>query len=160
MSGKPSMSAEHARNVAALIALLDARVVMPFGWGNGNDCATFADAAIAAQTGVSVIRDLSWSTRAEARAVITAEGGLEKAMDRRLKRVPIALALRGDIAAIADPLFGIQLMVIEGAMLVGPGELGLERLPRSKAIIAWDVMSAARRTGSKATIAPDTTADQ
>lgn len=147
-----------ARDVAALIALLDERVSVPFAWRGRRDCAHFADAAIEAQTGVSVIGDLRWSSRREARAVIEAEGGLENAMDRRLKRVPLALALRGDIAAIPDRLFGIQLMVIEGAMLVAPGTHGLERLPRSRAVIAWDVMSAARRPRSMETLALDAAA--
>jgi hypothetical protein len=132
------------RNVAALIELLDARVDIPFAWGDGRDCAGFADAAIEAQTGVGVIGDLRWSTRREARDVIAAEGGFEAAMDRRLGRVPAALAQRGDIAGVADPTFGIRLMVIEGATLVGPGQLGLERSPRSEMIVAWDVMTAAR----------------
>lgn len=139
--------------------LLDERVAVPFEWRGRRDCACFADAAILAQTGVSVIGDLSWSSRREARAVIEAEGGLERAMDKRLKRVPLALAMRGDIAAIPDPLFGIQLLVIEGASLVGPGEHGLMRLPRSMMTIAWDVMSAARRPRSKSVIALDVRAD-
>lgn len=153
--------AEPARDVAALIALLDDRVAVPFGWSQKRDCASFADAAIVAQTGISVLGDLSWSSRREARAVIDAEGGLERAMDKRLKRAPLALALRGDIAAIPDPLFGIQLLVIEGATLVGPGDHGLMRMPRSAMTIAWDVMSVLRRPGTKSVIALDSArADQ
>jgi hypothetical protein len=146
---------EPARDVAALIALLDDRVAIPFAWHGGRDCASFADAAIVAQTGVSVLGDLRWSTRRDAAAVIDAEGGLERAMDKRLKRAPLALALRGDIAAVPDPLFGIQLLVLEGATLVGPGDHGLMRLPRSAMTIAWDVMSAVRRPHSKSVIAID-----
>lgn len=138
------MTIEPVRNIAALIALLDERVDVPFGWRGGNDCARFADAAIEAQSGFSVIGDLVWSSRREARAVIEAEGGFEAAMDRRLERVPPALARRGDIAGIADPLFGIRLMVVEGVTLVGPGYHGLERVPRPEMVVAWDVMSAGR----------------
>lgn len=134
---------EPVRNIAALIDLLDARVDVPFGWRSGNDCARFADAAIAAQTGVSVIGDWRWHSRREARDVIAAQGGFEAAMDRRLGRVPVALAQRGDIAGVPDELFGIRLMVVEGATLVGPGHRGLERMPRSEMIVAWDVMTAA-----------------
>lgn len=135
------------RNIAALIELLDARIDRPFGWRRGNDCARFADAAIEAQTGVSVIGDWQWTSRSHARDVIDAQGGFEAAMDRRLGRVPVALAQRGDIAGVADRLFGIRLMVVEGATLVGPGRHGLERVPRSEMIAAWDTMTAARVEG-------------
>jgi hypothetical protein len=133
------------RDIAALIELLDARIDMPFGWRSGNDCARFADAAIAAQAKVSVIGDWQWTSRREAREVIAAQGGFEAAMDRRLGRVPPALAQRGDIAGVADPMFGIRLMVVEGATLVGPGRRGLERVARSEMTVAWDVMTAAAK---------------
>jgi hypothetical protein len=133
------------RDIAALIALLDARIDTPFGWRSGNDCAKFADAAIAAQSGASVIGNWRWRSLREARDVIAAEGGLEAAMDRRLSRVPVALAQRGDIAGVADARFGIRLMVVEGATLVGPGSRGLERSPRAEMILAWDVMTAGAR---------------
>lgn len=138
------MTAERVRDMAALIALLDDRVAVPFAWRGRRDCAHFADAAIAAQSGISVIGALEWSSRRQARAVIDAEGGIEAAMDRRLCRVPTALAMRGDIAGVPDALFGIRLMVIEGRTLVGPGTHGLERQPRSMMTIAWDTMSAGR----------------
>lgn len=130
------------RDIAALIALLDRRVNKPFAWRRGRDCAWFAAAAIKAQTGVNVLGDRDWSSKRGARAVIAAEGGFEAAMDRRLARIPPALAQRGDIAGVADPLFGIRLMVVEGATLVGPGVRGLERQPRSMMIMAWDSLSA------------------
>ena len=66
-------------------------------------------------------------------------------MDRRLRRVPPALAQRGDIAGVPDPLFGVRLMVVDGVTLVGPGARGLERQPRSAMVIAWDAMSAGAR---------------
>lgn len=134
-----------ARDIAALIALLDERIAVPFAWRGKRDCAHFADAAIAAQAGVSIIGDLAWNSRREARAVIDAEGGLEAAMDRRLTRVPPALAQRGDIAAVPDRLFGIRLMVVEGVTLVGPGATGLERQPRGDMTAAWNTMSAGQR---------------
>nr|WP_058813361.1 hypothetical protein [Sphingopyxis sp. A083] len=122
--------------------MLDMRVDRAFSWRGRRDCAHFADAAIVAQTGVSIIGDLRWSSRRAARAIIEAEGGFEAAMDRRLRRIPPALAQRGDIAGVPDPLFGVRLMVVEGVTLVGPGAHGLERQPRSAMTIAWDTMSA------------------
>src|SRR3546814_3100758 len=69
---------------------------------------------------------------------------METAMDRRMARVAPALAMRGDIAGVPDPLTGLRLMVVEGAMLVGPGAAGLERQPRCAMTIAWDVTTVHR----------------
>lgn len=129
------------RNIPALLALIEKRAAIPFGWRNGRDCASFAARAIKAQTGIDARGQLRWKNRREAVLTIEAEGGLEKAMDRRLTRVPLAMAQRGDIAAVPDPVLGIRLMVIEGALLVGPGASGLERQPRGDMVIAWDTMS-------------------
>ena len=136
------MPTDRVRDIPALIALLDGRVACAFSWRGRRDCGHFADAAIKAQSGVSIIGDLRWSSRAQARAIADSEGGFEAAMDRRLRRVPPALAQRGDIAGVPDPLFGVRLMVVEGVTLVGPGAHGLERQPRSAMTIAWDTMSA------------------
>src|SRR3546814_1602011 len=133
------MSGTRPRDIEALILLIEDRAALSFGWRGKRDCAGFAAAAIEAQTGVDVLAGLSWSTRGGALAVLDAEGGMETAMDRRMARVAPALAMRGDIAGVPDPLTGLRLMVVEGAMLVGPGAAGLERQPRCAMTIAWDV---------------------
>ncbi|MDP2131965.1 MAG: hypothetical protein U0995_09660 [Erythrobacter sp.] len=128
------------RDIPALIDLIAERQARPFRWRRGQDCASFAAAAIAAQTGVDVLADLPrWRTRKAALAVADGLGGLIAAMDARLARIAPALAQRGDIAGLPDPLLGIRLMVVEGATLVGPGARGLERLRRDEMTLAWSV---------------------
>lgn len=129
------------RDIAALIAFIEARQNRKFRWRRGRDCVSFSGAAIAAQTGIDPLADLPrWGNRAEALAVAEAEGGLEVAVDNRLTRIGRAMAQRGDIAGLPDDLFGIRLMVIEGATLVGPGTTGLERLPRDAMVLAWSAV--------------------
>lgn len=129
-----------SRDHAALITVIEARSRRAFRWRAGRDCVSFAAACIEAQTGVDPLTDVPrWRTRREALAVAEFAGGLQHALDARLTRVPPALAKRGDIAGLPDPLFGVRLMVIEGETLVGPGARGLERLPRSAMVLAWSI---------------------
>ena len=135
------------RDIDALIALIEARAPLRFRWARPRDCVSFAAAAVKAQSGIDVLAGLRWRSRRQALAFLVAQGGLEAATDRRLRRVPPALARRGDIAAVADAEHGIRLMVVEGQTLVGPGAKGLERQPRAAMIIAWDAMSAGNADG-------------
>jgi hypothetical protein len=130
------------RDIPALIACIEAYQPRGFRWRTGRDCVSFAAACIQHQTGEDLLADLPiWSTRREARAIVTAEGGLEAALDARLTRIAPALAQRGDIAGLPDDsAFGLRLMVIEGATLVGPGTRGLERLPRAAMSVAWSAV--------------------
>lgn len=141
------------RDLDALIRFLDSRLTTPHAWGSeANDCVSFFDGAIVAQTGISALAGLSWSNRTGAIRTLKRVGGLVAALDARFERVPIAHAHRGDIAGVpvdrmlgldADELALIELhpMVIEGVTLVSPGERGLERGPRSLATTAWNIMA-------------------
>lgn len=129
------------RDIAALLAMIERRAVIPFAWRGGRDCVSFAARAVKAQTGIDPRGDLRWSSLKQARAAIAKEGGIEAALDARFDRIAPALARRGDIAGIADEMFGIRLMVVEGAMLVAPSANGLDRLPREHMIMAWDTES-------------------
>lgn len=133
------------RDTAALIAMLEERQAQGFLWRFPRDCVSFAAAAIEAQTGRDLLAGIPrWNTRREALALAEAEGGLKAALDKRLTRLPPALAQRGDIAGVlargSDKRFGIRLAVIEGATLVGPGRHGLERLPRAAMVMAWSAL--------------------
>lgn len=129
-----------SRDIAALIALIEARSARPFGWPRGSDCVSFAAACIEAQTGANLLAGIPrWTTRAEALAIARERGGIRKAVNARLPRIAPALARRGDIAGLPDRLLGIRLMVVEGATLVGPGRRGLERLPRGEMQHAWSI---------------------
>lgn len=139
------------RDIPALIAYLDSRLTMPHAWGSSaNDCISFADGAVVAQTGESALEGLSWSNKAGALRVLKSIGGLVEGLDSRFERIPLARARRGDIAGVpadsmldvgADELalIGLHPMIVEGATLCSPGEHGLRRAPRRAATIAWDI---------------------
>lgn len=145
------------RDLLGLLRFLEERACMPFAFGrDGNDCVAFAGGAVEAQTGVDPLADLQWSTIEEARALLKAEGGMRAALDRRFRRVPPAMAQRGDIAGVACASFvpaaagqpgrgfGTRLMVVEGDTLAGPGERGIRRMPRAAMAAAWSASSPKR----------------
>jgi hypothetical protein len=128
------------RDIAALVAFLDGRQATPHAIGSSaNDCVSFALGAAAAVTGEQRAAELEWHSAVAARRLITRLGGLEAAFDRYFVRTAPAMAMRGDIAGVADPELGIHPMVVEGLTLVGPGERGNRRLPRSAMVAAWSV---------------------
>lgn len=136
------------RDLAALSAVIAARQTLAFSWSKGRCCASHMAAAVEAQTGVDVLAGLTWRNRREAVKVIDSLGGLEAAMDARFARIAPAMAKRGDIAGIADRLLGVQLAVVDGAVLTAPGDWGLEHAPREAMIMAWDAETARVPTGS------------
>lgn len=134
-----------SRDIAALLALIEARRDWSHEWVRGRCCVSFSLRAVDAQTGVDLLADIPrWANRREALAVAQSLGGLRSALDARMDRTAPALAKRGDVAALADRAFGVRLMVIEGPTLVGPGGRGLERLPRSAMTLAWSAETARR----------------
>lgn len=125
------------RDIEAMIAFIEQRMARPFRWGT-QDCVRFAASAVQAETGENLLAGVPrWSSRREALSVLDQLGGLIAAVDARRPRIPAAFALRGDIAGIEDSLFGVRLMIVEGATLIGPGQRGLERLPREAMEMAW-----------------------
>jgi hypothetical protein len=130
-----------ARDVDALIAFLDSRHRRRHRYGRrANDCVGFALAAVEAQTGVVVAPQLTWSTRAEARRVLAPFGSVEAAFDAFFERIAPGQAMRGDIAGVPYPDFGIHPMIVEGVTLVGPGEHGNHRLKREAMTCAWSAV--------------------
>jgi hypothetical protein len=127
-------------NPEALIAFIDSRQNMPYEWGrDANDCVSFVLGAIEAQTGVRVAPKVKWTSERTAIRRIAELGGLEAAFDKHFKRIPPAMARRGDIAGVPDETFGIHPMVVEGETLVGPGDTGNRRLKRKEMTCAWRV---------------------
>jgi len=135
------------RDYSALVAFLHSRAATPFSWGknrrrngtpdDGNSCVHFAAGAVLAQTGRNVMRALpSWSSEAGARRVLKRLGGIQVATDSVLRRIPLAMAQRGDIAGVETP-DGLLLMVVEGDTLVGPDASGARRVRRSRMVAAW-----------------------
>lgn len=129
------------REPDALIPYIDARMRMPFAWGDrANDCASFADGGCRAQGCGSIIHELgvSWTTGLGAARVLKRLGGLQAAMDLRRLRVARAKALRGDIGLV-EGAHGPLLVLIEGDTVAGPGPYGVQRFPRQALIAAWDI---------------------
>ena len=127
-----------SRDVEALLAFIESRERLPFAFGRpGNDCASFMLDAIAAQGGADPFPGKTWKNEQEAARVIKRHGGLERAVTKRLRAIPPAMAQRGDVAGVPDDRFGVSLMIVEGATLVGPGARGNKRLPRSAMTRAW-----------------------
>lgn len=121
-----------------LAALVSQRMRMPVVWGV-HDCCLFAADALQAVTGVDVAADLrgTYSTQAEADAVLLAHGGLvELCIARAGPVVPTALAQPGDVGLA---LLGKvrALAVCGGAHFLAPGPLGLVPLPRAQVLRAW-----------------------
>jgi hypothetical protein len=129
------------RDHDALLALIEQVADKPFAWRD-HHCVRFAARAVAAQTGRDPMAGIVCRSKREAVVLLEQEGGLEAAVDRRLRRIAPALAARGDIAGVVDEEFGVRLMVVEGATLVGPGATGQRRVPRGAMIMAWSVEAA------------------
>ena len=130
--------ADH-RDLDALLALLEERARVPFSWSS-NHCASFAARAVKAQTGRNPMAGLRCRSRRAAAHLLDTLGGMEVAVDERLRRIPPALASRGDIAGVHDDDFGLRLLVVEGATLVGPAPRGLRRVPRAMMVAAWSAV--------------------
>lgn len=129
------------RDTAALVAFIDSRQLMPHKSGRaGNDCVSYALAAAKAQTGIDVAPEHDWSTARQGLAIIRRFGSLEAAFDAHFERVPPAQAMRGDIAGVPDDKLGVHPMIVDGVMLVGPGDQGNRRLPRSAMTVAWSIV--------------------
>lgn len=124
------------RNHDAMLAAIAERAATPFCWRT-NDCARFAAAIVEAQTGRTILTHLRWKTAQGAMRAIERAGGVEAAVSLWLRPVAPALAQRGDIAGVPDGKLGLRLMVVEGELLVGPGEYGILRQPRSIIARAW-----------------------
>lgn len=114
------------------------REAVPFAYGaEGIDCIRFGAGAVEALTGADPLGALTWSDERSARRLVARFGGIDAAVSGRLREIAPARAHRGDIAAAEDPEQGLLIMVIEGEMLVAPGEHGLRRARRTRMVRAW-----------------------
>lgn len=126
------------RDPAALIAFLESREDWRFGYERApmtHDCARAMSDGIKAQTGRSPLDRFAseWTTRRGALRVIRRHGGLAAAVDTVMTRVDLPSAQRGDAGMTRDG----ALVLIEGDTLVGPADIGWQRLPREELAIAW-----------------------
>jgi hypothetical protein len=135
------MSSDQARDHDALVAFIESRMRTGFAWGKrANDCISFFGGAVLAQTGVDRLAALpDWTSPRGALRVLKRLGGLESAVDTVLTPIAPARAARGD-GGLVRTATGLAVMVIEGETLVGPGEHGLIRLPRSVMLRSWSAV--------------------
>jgi hypothetical protein len=102
---------------------------MPFRWGK-NDCVTFAANAVRAMTGVDPIEGYrDYSTEAESK-IVTARAGYRNHVDgvkEKFKKIPVALAMPGDIAVLEKHSLGI----VQGMSVFRPGPEGVVLSPLS-----------------------------
>lgn len=130
-----------SRDLDALLAFIEARQKVAHAYHSQRCCVGFAMGAVKAQTGIDHLADLpNWNSAMSAHYVAKSVGGLRAALDDRFDRLAPASAQRGDIAGLADKAFGVRLMIVEGATLIGPGEHGLERLMRRDMHFAWSAV--------------------
>lgn len=129
------------RDIEALIAFIDSRQGVPHAWGRkANDCVGYSLDAVEAQTGVRVAPELNWTSQGSALRVLRSTyGSIEAAYDAHFERIAPAFARRGDIAGVPDEAFGIHPLIVEGELLVGPGDRGNRRTKRSTMAIAWSL---------------------
>jgi hypothetical protein len=126
------------RDAAALIAFIDSRQNTPHHWGRyENDCVAFVLKAVKALTGHVPSGIGRWNSRRSGFRLLKKYGSLEAALDAHFERIAPAFAKRGDIAGVPDEQFGIHPMIVEGDLLVGPGERGNRRMKRSAMTVAW-----------------------
>lgn len=129
------------RDINALIRLLAERSNAPHEYGRDkNDCLSLVAAAVKAQTGKDPARGLKWKSHASAMSLLNKLGGVEAVLDARFERIPLAHAMRGDIAVVPDPELGSHPMIVCGTTLCAPGEKGLKHCPRVAATAAWSVV--------------------
>lgn len=129
------------RDIEALLAFIESRHNMPHEWGrNKNDCVSFALEAAKVQTGRGRASAVRWHDEKSGLRAIKKLGGLEAAFDKYFQRIPPSMAQRGDIAGVPDERVGIHPMIVEGDLLVGPGDRGNRRLSRRAMTVAWSAV--------------------
>lgn len=113
-------------------AYVTAHLRTPFQWGT-HDCVTFAAGWAKIATGRDYIcTGRSWSSRAEARAIIAELGGMEYLLDQSLTRIHPNFAQDGDITLLKGTI-----NLFSGATICAPGDNGLVFNPRMEATCAW-----------------------
>jgi hypothetical protein len=129
------------RDYEALHRYAASHMRTPFAWGE-HDCVLFAADAVKAQTGVDRLAAYRgrWKTARGAARLLKRLGGMAAAVDQVLTPIAPSMAQRGDVAAWRDADGRLQLAIVEGESLMGPGEAGLMRLPRAAMVCAWSAV--------------------
>lgn len=134
------------RDENAGVEYLNARLSWGFKWGGGerlHDCVLFVADGVLAVTGVDYMGELRglWTDEDSALRVIQERGGpggLFKAMDGVLERIPPAAGHRFDVGGILVDRMP-TLCWLEGQTVAAAGPRGLTRYPRRALVRAWRV---------------------
>lgn len=135
------MTATHQRYrdwQSRLAAHLAEREHAPFSWGS-NDCALFVCDAVAAMTGHDPAADVrGYRDERSALRVVQRLGGLRVIGASRFgAEISPLQAQVGDVGLVLSTGGRESLALCGGAMWLGPGEQGLERLPLDAAVACW-----------------------
>jgi hypothetical protein len=128
-----------------LTEAINAAQSQPFAWGS-NDCCLFAAGCAQAITGVDAAATLrgTYSTEAEAEAIIAAAGGFEKLVTAHAssvgwRRSDPYQAGRGDLVSYAEPGSNPALGVCCGSQCAFLTAQGIRFVPLVKCSTAWRV---------------------
>lgn len=128
------------RDYQAMMRELAARRSAPAVWGSdANDCASYGNAVVRAETGRDVLRELGleWGSEEEARGLLETRPIVARVSDV-LPLISVSAARRGDLGAIEGPT-GPCLVIVEGQIISGPGRSRARLLPRRLLTRAWSV---------------------
>ena len=117
-----------------LAAYFEANRDTPFEFGV-HDCGLFACGAVDAMAGTTLASELRGQyqdadgERSALEAIVRVCG---------IPAIPVKMARRGDIA-LCETSEGMTVMVVDGPLAYGPGELGIRTIPLSQCIAAWRI---------------------
>ena len=108
----------------------------PFVWGK-NDCCRFADGAVIAITGHSMMQSFDYTTEKQALRLLKTR--LEELTSKELgQSIKPAFAQRGDVVLVQRGEMP-ALAICDGAVWHGAGQFGIESGSMAEVICAWKV---------------------
>ena len=108
----------------------------PFVWGK-NDCCRFADGAVIAITGHSMMQSFDYTTEKQALRLLKTR--LEELTSKELgQSIKPAFAQRGDVVLVQRGEMP-ALAICDGAVWCGAGQFGIESGSMAEVICAWKV---------------------
>lgn len=108
----------------------------PFVWGK-NDCCRFADGAVIAITGHSMMQSFDYTTEKQALRLLKTR--LEELTSKELgQSIKPAFAQRGDVVLVQRGEMP-ALAICDGAVWHGAGQFGIESGSMAEVICCWKV---------------------
>jgi hypothetical protein len=111
---------------------ITSKLQAPFAWGT-HDCVCFAIGWVSIASGKSLLDSYDkWGDEISATKAIKKYGGIEKQLDKQIKRINPNMAKDGDVALVDGTVY-----LFSGNQIVGPGKSGLVFKSRMEAKCAW-----------------------